>query len=157
MSELSDLLERFRRGAELLSVATTGASNQELDFAPAPGKWTPRQIACHLADAEYVGAMRLRQVIAEDNPSLVGFDEQKWTANLNYASRKISAILEAFRRVRLDNFELLKSLPPEAFERYGTHSEDGRLTLQELLKGYAEHAENHVKQIMAARQAYKNK
>ena len=157
MSEISDLLERFRRGAEILSVATTGAGNPELDFSPAPDKWTPRQIACHLADAEYVGAMRFRQVVAEDNPTLTGFDEQKWTANLNYSTRRISAILEAFRRVRLDNYELLKDLPESVYDRYGTHSGRGKLTLKDILREYAEHAENHAKQIMSARQAYKNK
>ena len=52
MSELAELLERFRRGAELLAVATTGAAGPELDFKPGENKWSVRQIACHLADAE---------------------------------------------------------------------------------------------------------
>ncbi len=38
MSEIQDLLERFRRGGELLAMATTGAAGAELDFSPAPGK-----------------------------------------------------------------------------------------------------------------------
>ena len=155
MSELAELLERFRRGAEIIAVATTGASNPELDHVPAPGKWSARQIACHLADSEIVGHMRLRQVIAEDNPTMIGFDGQAWAEKLDYRTRKISQALETFRRVRSENYELLKSLPPEAFSRSGTHSERGRVTLLDLLKIYAEHAENHVRQIMAARQAYK--
>ena len=157
MSEISDLLERFRRGAEILSVSTTGASNQELDFVPGPGMWSARQIACHLADSEYVGAMRFRQVIAEDVPTLIGFDQWKWTANLNYASRRISGIVESFRRARADNYELLKDLPEAAYERYGTHSEQGKLTLRDLLRIYAEHAENHARQIMSARRVYKTR
>lgn len=155
MPELAELLERFRRGAEILAVATTGASNPELDFEPAPGKWTARQIACHLADSEIVGHMRFRQVIAEDNPTLIGFDEAAWAEKLDYRKRKISVALETFRRIRGENYELLKSLPEEAFVRQGTHSERGPLSLLDLLEIYAAHAENHVRQIMAARQAYK--
>jgi hypothetical protein len=157
MPAIADLLERFRRGAELLSVATTGASNPELDHVPAPGKWTIRQIACHLADSECVGAMRFRQVIAEDNPSIIAYDEKAWAARLNYSRRKLSQVVESFRRTRADNYELLRDLPEGAFARAGTQSDRGRLTLQDLLQIYAEHAENHVKQIMEARLAYKNR
>ncbi|MCP5118179.1 MAG: hypothetical protein GY953_45780, partial [bacterium] len=62
MSELAELLERFRRGPELVAVATTGAAGPQINFSPAPGKWSVRQIACHLADSEMVGAIRLRRV-----------------------------------------------------------------------------------------------
>lgn len=155
MSDLSDLLERFRRGAEILAVATTGASNPELDFVPAPGQWSARQIACHLADSEIVGHMRFRQVVAEDNPTMIAWDEAAWSERLDYRTRKISVALETFRRIRGENYDLLKTLPAEAFERRGTHSGRGPVSLLELLRSYAEHAENHVRQILAARQAYK--
>lgn len=157
MQEIQDLLERFRRGAELLSMATTGASNPELDYSPGPDRWTPRQIAAHLADAEYVGAMRFRQVIAEDNPTLMAYDEKAWTARLNSSSRRISHILESFRKARADNYELLKDLPEETFARTGNHSDRGPLTLKDLLRIYAEHAEGHARQILEVRQAYKNR
>jgi hypothetical protein len=49
MSELSDLLERFRRGPELIAVTLTGVFGEEEDFLPAPGKWSIRQIIAHLA------------------------------------------------------------------------------------------------------------
>jgi hypothetical protein len=157
MGDLADLLERFRRGAELISVATTGASNPELDYSPGPERWSARLIAAHVADSECVGAMRLRQVIAEDNPALVGYDEKSWALRLNSASRKIGQILETFRRVRADNYELLAGLPPEAFHRFGTHTERGRLTLLDLLRIYAEHAEGHARQILQVREAYRNR
>ncbi|MFN7925090.1 MAG: DinB family protein [Bryobacteraceae bacterium] len=157
MSDIPDLLERFRRGAELLSVATTGVGNAELDFVPGAGRWSIRQIAAHLADAECVGAMRLRQVIAENDPLIVAYDEKAWSDRLNYSKRKISAILESFRRVRADNYELLKDLPEEAYARSGRHSERGPMTLRDIVRIYAEHAENHVKQIMDVRQAFKSK
>ena len=62
MSERAELLERFRRGAELVAVAITGAAGPELDFKPAPDKWSVRQIVAHLADTEAVTVARLRSV-----------------------------------------------------------------------------------------------
>jgi hypothetical protein len=155
MSEISDLLERFRRGPELLAVATTGASNVELDYVPAKGKWSARQVVCHLADSEAVCVDRFRRTIAEDNPTIVGYNEKSWAANLDYGQRKISRALDTFRTLRADNYELLQGLPEAAFTRSCTHSERGTLTLLDLLRIYAEHAENHCRQIMEVRRQYK--
>ena len=154
MSELADLLERFRRGPELLAVATTGAAGPELDFKP-ENKWSVRQIVCHLADAEAAAAMRLRQLIAEDNPILQAWDQNAWAGKLGYEKRKISQALELFRVLRQANFEVIKDLPESAFARTGTHSERGQVSLLEIMRGMAEHAENHVKQIAATRAAYR--
>ena len=155
MSELADLLERFRRGAELVAVATTGAAGPVLDFQPAPGKWGVRTIVCHLADTETVLAMRLRQIIAEDNPLLPVIDQDAWAERLDYSKRKLSPALEGFRRTRAENYELLKDLPEAVFARTGQHTKRGTITLLELLRIFAEHAEKHVQQIQSARAAYK--
>jgi len=155
MSERADLLERFRRGAELVAVATTGAAGAMLDFKPGEGKWGVRTIVCHLADTEMVLAMRLRQIIAEDNPMMPAIDQDAWAERLDYSKRKLSPALEAFRRTRAENYELLKDLPDEAFARSGQHSKRGTVTLLDLLRIFAEHAEKHVQQIHSARAAFK--
>src|SRR5215467_6200623 len=115
MSELAELLERFRRGAELLAVATTGAAGPELDFKPGEGKWSVRQIACHLADSEAVAVMRFRSILAEDNPVLQAYDQEAWAKRLDYDKRKISQAIETFRRLRAENHELMKDLPESVF------------------------------------------
>ncbi|MBZ5590905.1 MAG: DinB family protein [Acidobacteriia bacterium] len=155
MSNLPETLERFRRGPELLAVVLTGVYGEETDFTPAPGKWSIRQIVAHLADGELVGAHRFRQVIAEDNPTLIAFDQDAWVANLDYARRQPKQSLESFRRVRAENYELLKALPETAFERKGMHSERGALTLLQMLEYFADHAESHARQMQAIREEYK--
>jgi hypothetical protein len=155
MSDIPALLERFRRGPEVLAMVLTGVFGEEEDFIPAPGKWSIRQTIAHLADSELVGAHRMRQVIAEDNPTLIAFDQDAWTRNLDYARRKPKQSLETFRRVRAENHELLKGLPESAFERAGNHSEDGSMTLRRLLEGYAQHAESHARQMVETREEYK--
>jgi hypothetical protein len=153
---LTEDLERFRRGAEVLATVLTGAAGEEVDFAPAPGKWTIRQIMAHLADAELVGSHRLRLVIAEEKPALTRFDEKAWAQNLDYARRKPTQSLETFRRLRAENYDLLKALPESAFERTGIHSTDGPMTLRSILVGFADHAEGHARQLQTIRAAYKS-
>lgn len=155
MSGIPALLERYRRGPEVLAVVLTGVFGEEEDFVPAPGKWSARQIVAHLADMELVAAHRFRQVIAEDHPTLVAIDQDAWSANLDYARRKPKQSLETFRRLRAENFELLKALPEAAFERTGNHTENGSVTLLRLLEGYAGHAEAHARQLQELREEYK--
>jgi hypothetical protein len=155
MSEISDLLERFRRGPELLAMALTGVFGEEEDFVTAPGKWSIRQIVAHLADTELVYAHRMRQMVAEENPTLIAFDQDAWTKNLNYARRKPKQSLESFRHMRAENYELLKELPEGAYARAGNHSERGPVTLGSQVEVLAEHAESHVRQMQGIRDEYK--
>lgn len=155
MSELSELLERFRRGPELVAMSITGAAGAELDFVPAPGKWSVRQILCHLADGEIVAAARFRTILAEDNPLIVAYDQDAWAANLDYTHRKIAHALETFRHMRATTYEILHAAPEAAFERKANHSERGPLNLMDLLRTYVQHAEKHCEQISGVRQKYK--
>ena len=136
-------------------MALTGVSGGEEDFVTAPGKWSIRQIVAHLADAELVGAHRLRQVMAEENPTLIAFDQDAWMENLDYARRKPKQSLETFRRIRAENYELLKEAAPAAWDRTGNHTENGPMTLRRLLEGYTDHAESHGRQLQEIREAYK--
>ncbi len=155
MSEHAELLERFRRGSELLALAMTGAAGAEVDFKPAPGKWCIRQIVCHLADVETVLSVRLRSVIAEDNPTLPNMEQDAWAERLDYARRKPSHTIDSFRSRRAENYELLKDQPDEAYSRQGTHTTRGPLTLLDLLSFYTHHTEAHILQIRGLRAEYK--
>jgi len=155
MSNLAEILERFRRGPEVLAVVLTGVYGEEMDFTTAPEKWSIRQIIAHLADTELVGAHRFRQVIAEEKPTLVAYDQNAWTRNLDYARRLPKQSLESLRRLRAENYELLKALPETAFERTGLHTERGPQSLRQLLETYAEHVETHARQMQTIRDEYK--
>src|SRR5205807_494027 len=77
---------------------------------------------------------RFRQMIAEENPKLGAFHQDAWARNLDYARRQPKQALDSFRRVRSENYDLLKALPESAFDRTGVHSERGPLSLMQLLE-----------------------
>ena len=165
MPDIPALLERFRRGPEIIAMALTGVHGEEEDFLVAPGRWSVRQIVAHLADSEVVAAHRIRQVLAEDNPVMTWFDEKLWAVNLDYARRKPKQSLETFRRLRAENhellrsvpeaaYELLKDLPVPVFERAGNHSLYGPKTLLQMLDAFGTHVETHARQIREVRDAY---
>ena len=156
MSDHALLLERFRRGPEIIEAAILPVQGPELDYKPAPDRWSVREIAAHMADSEMVAGMRFRQVVAEDNPIIRAYNQDAWAARLGYQKRDPAVSLETFRRVRMDTFELLKGLSRESYARAGNHSEHGEITLLDLLQIYAEHAEGHVGQVAGVRAAYRD-
>jgi hypothetical protein len=50
-----------------LKVLLEALGAERVELAPAPGKWSARQILCHLADCEIVFAFRLRQALSQDD------------------------------------------------------------------------------------------
>ncbi len=155
MSEIAELLERFRRGPEVLAVMLTGSAGPESDYVTAPGKWNIRQMLRHLADSELAGAFRLRLMLAEENPPLTAWNQDLWASNLDYAVRKPQESLETFRRIRADTHELLKNTPEGAFERTGMHAERGLMTVKQLVTIHADHVESHARAIQGIREEYK--
>jgi DinB superfamily len=151
------LIEQYKDGYRVVAEALAGAPDEELDTAPAPGKWTARQIAHHLADSEMTSAIRLRLLIASPNPQILGYDQEEFARRLYYADRPIEASVDAFSAARRTTAELLDRLSEAEWLREGTHSEHGRYTVQRWLEIYAPHAHAHATQILAARDAARKK
>src|SRR5258706_14127381 len=99
--------------------------------------------------------MRFRQVIAEENPTMAAFDQNLWATKLDYSKRKISVALEQFRVMRIENHELLKDLPETDFERIGTHTKRGAMTLREMVAMAAAHLEKQAMRIRTQRDVYR--
>lgn len=113
--------------------------------SPAPGKWSVREILCHLADCEIVFAFRLRQTLAEPHHVVQPFDQDIWAKN--YAAYDAESALAVFTAVRNFNRKLIASLPPEAFSKPVSHPERGTMTFQTLVETMGGHDLNHLGQI----------
>ena len=148
--ERRQLIERYRDGYAEVERALEGIGAAELDARPGPGTWSARDIVHHLADSEMTSAIRLRRLIAEDSPLVVGYDQEEYARRLFY-DRPIDASLAAFKAARSSTVEILERLTPEQWTRTGTHSESGTYSVERWLQIYAQHAHGHADQIRRAR------
>jgi len=146
------LLETFRAGYAEVEAALDGISDEALDHRPADDGWSPRQVVHHLADSEATAYVRLRRLIAEDDPQIQGYDEPEYARRLHY-DRPIESSLAVLRAVRAASLELLESLTEEEWARTGTHSESGPYSVDRWLEIYAAHSRDHANQIREARAA----
>lgn len=120
---------------------------ERVEQKPAPGKWSPREIICHLADCEIVFAYRLRQTLAEERHVIQPFDQDKWAAM--YAAYDAPAALAVFSSLRRWNISFIHAVPAEAFSKRVTHPERGEMTFKVLVETMGGHDLNHVKQLEA--------
>lgn len=149
--ERARLLDRYRGGAGSVSDALAGATEADLDRRPSgAGEWTARQIVHHLADSESMAYIRLRRLLAEDDPVIQGYDEPEWARRLHY-DRPIEPSLAVLRAVREASLQLLASLAGEEWSRAGTHTESGAYSVEGWLGIYADHPLEHAEQIRRAR------
>jgi DinB family protein len=144
------LLDRFRAGYAQVEAALAGITDAELDHPAPDGGWTARQVAHHLADSEATAYIRLRRLIAEDDPFIQGYDEPEYARRLHY-DRPIASSLAVLRSVREASLSLLESLTPTEWERSGTHEESGAYSVDRWLEIYANHSHEHAEQIRTAR------
>lgn len=107
-----DLIERYRQGYAAIAGALQDITPAELDAREASGEWSPREVVHHLADSEMTSAIRLRLLIAQDNPAIAGYDQEAFARRLHY-DRPIEPSLAAFKAARESTAAILQRLTEE--------------------------------------------
>ncbi len=140
-----DALEVIAATPRRLETLATALGPKGMERARAPGKWTAREILCHLADCEIAFAFRLRQTLAEDHHVMQPFDQDLWARS--YAAYDAAAALAAFTALRAWNVALIRALPPAALTKRVNHPERGEMTFKVILETMGGHDINHLRQL----------
>jgi hypothetical protein len=155
-SERAALVERYARGPERLKAAFAMVPEEARKWRPGPGRWSAHEVVCHCADSEANAALRIRYLLAEKDPLIVGYDQDEWARALDYHAHPIELALATVEAVRAHTTALLRRLPEEAWSREGRHTESGRYAACDWLTIYAEHLEKHSRQIERNLEAWRS-
>lgn len=152
--ERAALIARYKVGYGEVEAALRGIAPAELDWRPAPGEWSAREIVHHLADSETISGIRLRRLLVEDSPTIQGYDQDEFARRLHYQDRAMEPALQAFQAARATTAQLLDAMSEADWQRTGVHTESGLYLATRWLQIYAEHAEIHAAQIRQNRAAW---
>jgi hypothetical protein len=134
--------------------ATRGLSDDVLGRRPAPKEWSAAEVLGHLWDSEIAYSFRARAILAQDQPRLIGYDQDAWAA---LARPAFAEMLDAFAALRTANVILIRQTPESRWDRIGMHEERGALSFRVLTRTMAGHDRAHLRQlqqtIAAARRA----
>ena len=151
MSALSSLIDRYASGGAVLVYAVSNLTSEQEQARPGPGAWSIAELAAHLVDSDVLAGDRMKFVIAQPDPILVGMDETAWISRLRSAEMPVSEAVNLFAANRHWMARVLRGCPESDFARAGQHTERGRMTLAELVTTYANHLDHHLKFLYAKR------
>jgi hypothetical protein len=131
--------------------AIDGVAAAQLRQPEMPGKWSIAQVLQHLADAELVWGWRIRLILAQDRPTITGYDQDLWANRLGYDETDPGDSLETFAVLRRSNLRLLDRATEADDRRVGVHVERGEESIAHLRRLNAGHDLLHLRQIARVR------
>ncbi|HUR78006.1 MAG TPA: DinB family protein [Acidimicrobiales bacterium] len=141
------LLDALRSTVSDLVALTANRSAKDLNHAAQRGEWSAAQVVAHLADAEMVYSVRVRMMLTQDNPTLLGYDQAAWSDRLSMCDLNVAGSVERFRMLRAANLRLYESLEPDEWMRVGTHEEGGLVSIKSTVEALRGHDRDHLTQI----------
>lgn len=148
------LIVEYEKGAVMLRTAWEDVPEDAEKWRPAPDKWSAHEVVIHCADSETYAATRLRLLVAEAEPVIVGYNQDAWVKIFNYHAQSTDRALRTVDAVRTATLPILRSLTEADWAKEGRHTESGPYNLGDWLKSYGPHLSNHAKQISRNLVAY---
>src|ERR1700733_1747540 len=126
-------IEAYLDGPVRLRRVVIDLNAKQLEARPVPGKWSTLEVVCHLVDSEQAWCHRMKRVIAEEKPLIIGYDETRFSATLAYENHDVAEELALLECMRRQMGRIFSGLPEDAWSRTCVHSERGLMTLEEML------------------------
>jgi hypothetical protein len=145
--EREKLILDYERGPALLRTAWESVPQEARTWRPGPGKWSAHEVVVHCADSETYAATRIRLLIGENSPTIIGYDQEAWARTFDYHSQSTDRALRTVEAVRAGTLPIIRSLKESDWAKEGRHTESGPYNACDWLKSYGNHLTSHAKQI----------
>jgi uncharacterized damage-inducible protein DinB len=119
-----DMLQALRISGHRMLELVHSIPDSKADFAYASGKWTVRELLCHLMDAERIFCYRALRFARNDKTTLPGFDENDYALQANASGRSLQKLVSDMTHLRASTVDLFESFTPEMLTRKGTASQN---------------------------------
>ena len=122
------------------------AAGPDLRTRPEPTEWSVLECVGHVVDDELVMSGRYRWVLAQDEPELLGFDQDEWADGLRHNDADPEELVAVFEALRAANIALWRRSTAAQRARVGRHRERGRESFELMFRMLAGHDRVHLDQ-----------
>jgi hypothetical protein len=141
------MIERIRKMPANLEQEVTGLSDDQLDTPYRDGGWTVRQVVHHLVDSHMNSMIRMKLMLTENHPTLRPYDQDVWAKLPDTNKMGVESSIQELKALHQRWCYFMDHISDEEWQRTGYHPENGDMVLEDFLKIYSHHGENHLKQI----------
>jgi hypothetical protein len=144
------VIEGLSRVPADLRRVLAGCAHEVLSRRRGAEEWSAIEVCRHLRDVVQVYGMRFKWMILDDDPLLPNYDEDRWVAQHPDGVTELDAMLTEISAYRAETVRLLRSLPPQSWERTGRHEVLGRVQLDAYVRHELAHERGHLRQLAHA-------
>jgi hypothetical protein len=137
------LIENVRITQKRMSDLLESVANDQ-DWQPAPGEWSFRYIAAHLATVDkdcYLD--RVVRISSGENPYFESYFNTGW----DFGQFDLSDSLHDWKGTRQKIVDLVNNIPEHARSLTGTHAAFGTITVLDVLRMMLDHDQEHLQHL----------
>ena len=150
MTKPADYTERIaliRDFPEKLENAIAGLSDAQLAQVTPVDPWTVGQIVHHCADSHLNSLVRLKLILTEDKPLLKNYEQDAWVVMADETPEFIQSSLMILRGLHPRWVAVFENVQDDQWEKFGIHTESGKMNVHDLLNIYSDHCKDHLEQM----------
>ena len=136
-----DMYEILRESNKQTLAVVRSIPEAKGEFRYASGKWSIKELLCHVIDFERIFAYRALRFARKDRTPLPGFEENDYAPEANAHARSIKQIADQMERLRQTTIDLFEGFTPEMLRRKGiaNKSELSVVNLGFIIPGHETH------------------
>jgi len=114
-----DVLDALRQSGKQMAELIRSIPEEKGEHRYAPGKWTIKEVLCHMMDVERVFMYRALRFSRNDRTTLSSFDENAYAPEANAHSRTLQQLTREIENLRVSTLDFVTSCTPEMLNRTG--------------------------------------
>src|SRR5690606_33906467 len=136
-----DVIEAMQHSAKAMQETILSIPEELGEYRYETGKWSIKELLCHIMDAERIFAYRALRISRNDKTPLSGFDEQLYAPEANAHQRTLKEISEELKRLRDTSIDLYRSFTPDMLQRTGSanNTEISVVNIGYIIAGHESH------------------
>jgi hypothetical protein len=137
----TDVLQALRLSGFRTQMLIHSIPAVKTDFSYGEGKWTIREVLCHMIDAERIHAYRALRFARNDKTALPGFEENDYAPEANASGRSMRKIADELAHLRAATVDMFEGFTEEMLWRRGTANKNelSVLALGFIIAGHEAH------------------
>ncbi|MEK7403854.1 MAG: DinB family protein [Acidobacteriota bacterium] len=147
------LLSQLGRQAADIERLVADLDEQSLARRIDPGKWSLKELVCHLWRVQQIFAGRIEAVLSEDYPAILPYEPDGDAEFERMAARPLAESLRGLAAERQRLLARLESLDPAGWRRAGNHPEFPDYDVRFQVEYMAYHEAHHIYQMLQRRAA----
>lgn len=143
-----DMLDALEQSGKHLVAILNDVPENMGEYRYEKGKWSVKELICHMIDAERIFAYRALRFARNDSTELAAFEENDYAPEANAHARTLKQLMTEAENLRKTTIDLFVSFTPEMLQRKGIANKNvvSVINIGYIIAGHETHHRNVLKE-----------